>query len=336
MLKSKLVTTTIATSLFTVMLSTGVFAAEATWDVKVISQNDSQYTYTYHFSDGYRIDNTLIEDFYKTIYVPEGSAIQVEYPKNLYTIESFNKYYEYNDLDPSIPELTPYGLGNLDLLINGEWLTDESVLTPNTDPKTLADGRYLTESNKYIVKKGERLRVAGDADENHPDHDASEIYIISVDPTLPKVDASKFVLTPGIKAPSTSKTTTTSTNKTTTTKVTTPAYTVKVNGKASTATPIVQKGVSFVPARDFVEKSLGGKVDYNAKKGTLTVYANKKVVTFTEGSSDYYVDGVKKSLPANSKLVRKNNTLYVPVKPVCQSLGFSVGYDKDSNAIVVK
>lgn len=125
-------------------------------------------------------------------------------------------------------------------------------------------------------------------------------------------------------------------DKTTDTTTTTPAYSVKVNGKTSTSTPIVQNGVSFVPARDFVEKSLGGKVEYNAKKGTLTVYANKKAVTFTEGSRNYYVDGVKKSLPANSNPLKKSNTLYLPVTPLCQSLGYSVGYDKASNAIIVK
>lgn len=98
-----------------------------------------------------------------------------------------------------------------------------------------------------------------------------------------------------------------------------------VNGNdiaAGTAAPYLDaSGSVFVPLR-MVSQMLKSYVDWDGAKKRVSVYAPNRTVKLTLGSKTAQVND--KSVALNAAAVMKNNTVYVPVRFVAQSLGANV------------
>ncbi|MDI4649351.1 copper amine oxidase N-terminal domain-containing protein [Cohnella hashimotonis] len=109
-----------------------------------------------------------------------------------------------------------------------------------------------------------------------------------------------------------------------------------VNGNeisAGTAAPYLDaSGSVFVPLR-MVSQLLKSYVDWDGAKKLVSVYAPNRTVKLTLGSKTAQLND--KSIALNAPALMKNNTVYVPVRFVAQSLGATVKWQSAQRAVTI-
>ncbi|MFD2332502.1 copper amine oxidase N-terminal domain-containing protein [Cohnella sp. GCM10020058] len=109
-----------------------------------------------------------------------------------------------------------------------------------------------------------------------------------------------------------------------------------VNGNeisAGTAAPYLDaSGSVFVPLR-MVSQLLKSYVDWDGTKKLVSVYAPNRTVKLTLGSKTAQLND--KSVALNAPALMKNNTVYVPVRFVAQSLGAEVKWQSAQRTVTI-
>ncbi|WP_217597011.1 copper amine oxidase N-terminal domain-containing protein [Cohnella sp. GbtcB17] len=110
-----------------------------------------------------------------------------------------------------------------------------------------------------------------------------------------------------------------------------------VNGNeiaAGTAAPYLDaSGSVFVPLR-MVSQLLKSYVDWDGPKKLVSVYAPNRTVKLTLGSKTAQLND--KSIALNAPALMKNNTVYVPVRFVAQSLGAAVKWQSAQRTVTIE
>lgn len=111
------------------------------------------------------------------------------------------------------------------------------------------------------------------------------------------------------------------------------SITIYINGKLTefNPKPVVTEGVTYVPIRQIGE-AIGASVWYNSDSNTIGINYNGTSVAFIAGSTTARVNGEKVTTPA-SKII--NNTTYVPLRFISQTLGLNVDWNDAKKTVYI-
>ncbi len=115
------------------------------------------------------------------------------------------------------------------------------------------------------------------------------------------------------------------------------AVRVTVNGRAVTSGKArIVNSTTYVPFRAFANEVLpGSSVSWKASTRTATMRSGNTTVTATVGKSGVTLNGSPISSSAKNLLI--GGTLFVPVRPMAKSLGYSVSWNaKTFTAVLTK
>ncbi len=98
--------------------------------------------------------------------------------------------------------------------------------------------------------------------------------------------------------------------------------------------PVIVEERVFYPMRELVEL-FGGSVTWNQSTQTATTKAGDNVVEFTLNSNEYVLNGETLFMEDNIVPVVVNQSIYLPIRYLAESLSFLVGWDYDKQAISV-
>lgn len=92
------------------------------------------------------------------------------------------------------------------------------------------------------------------------------------------------------------------------------------------------KGTTYIPFQ-VVSNLFEAKSSFNQKDKSLTISKNDTDIWFQASNKTAIINQVKLELPAPPKMIY--NTLFIPLKFVFETLGATVGWDKQTNAITI-
>ncbi|MBS4030295.1 MAG: hypothetical protein KGZ63_02590 [Clostridiales bacterium] len=104
---------------------------------------------------------------------------------------------------------------------------------------------------------------------------------------------------------------------------------VEVDGNVF-GTVVVENGRSFLPLREAVDM-LGVKINWDNHSKTAYITKDKTVVAFTQGKTEYRVNGEVQLMDVVPLNV--DGRIFVPVRFAAESLGFRVVYDQETKII---
>ena len=98
---------------------------------------------------------------------------------------------------------------------------------------------------------------------------------------------------------------------------------ISVNGNfiKCTQKPIMVNASTYIPLRAFCE-AIGASISWDGKTQSATVTKDKHKFVFYNKKNYSLIDGKK-----SSAAILKNNLLFVPVRAICQALGYKVEWD---------
>ncbi len=83
-------------------------------------------------------------------------------------------------------------------------------------------------------------------------------------------------------------------------------------------------GLEYVPLRELVNQ-LGGKLDWDREEKVSILSLNKREMRLEKNSKDYLLDGRKKKFPQGpGPLLDLEGSMYIPLRPVLEDLGYRV------------
>lgn len=95
------------------------------------------------------------------------------------------------------------------------------------------------------------------------------------------------------------------------------------------------KGTNYYGFRDTVE-SMGGSIYWDGERKAAIGELNNRTIEFKLDSREYYINGYTNFLPENQKpFLSKDNSIYIPIRYMMESLGFDVAWDQDTNMIII-
>lgn len=96
--------------------------------------------------------------------------------------------------------------------------------------------------------------------------------------------------------------------------------------------PFLEKSTTLIPAKDFLEQ-LGFVINWNEDTATLTAKQDNSAVAVTLNNSIAIIDGVEVELSVAPKQI--NNTVYVPIRTLAESFGFTVDWNGQSRTVTL-
>ncbi len=104
------------------------------------------------------------------------------------------------------------------------------------------------------------------------------------------------------------------------------------------AVPYINNGRTMIPLRAVTDifgnfkNSLG--IGWNSAEKKITVLCDGNEIVFTAGSSEYTVNGEKKTAPGNAAEI-KNGVTYIPVRLMADTLDLNTNWDGGSKTITI-
>jgi len=211
-------------------------------------------------------------------------------------------------------------------------IADQYSPIPPTDPALYAallqvNGAFTKTAEQVVataVSKGVKIKVAHVA-QSFVGHEAEYTHIASDDihPNQLGYDAMANVFAKEIWGAYTKP------------AVANAPLTLYVQGQAVPQTALHLIGdTSYVPVRTYAEQ-IGATVVWDATKQAVTVTKDGRTVGFTIGSNTMMVDGKPVVTPGTPHLMENNTRLYVPVRPLFESLGYEVTYETRSRTAYI-
>ncbi|WFD09855.1 stalk domain-containing protein [Tepidibacter hydrothermalis] len=90
---------------------------------------------------------------------------------------------------------------------------------------------------------------------------------------------------------------------------------------------------TIVPVR-FITEYLGGTASWDADSKTATIELDGKKVELPVNKKHANVDGKQVKLDSSAKLI--SNRTFVPLRFVCETFGYDVSWDKESNTVILQ
>ena len=111
---------------------------------------------------------------------------------------------------------------------------------------------------------------------------------------------------------------------------------IRIDGREATSIRArMINGTTYVPFRSFADTVTDGTVTWNAAKRTATLRTSDVTVTATVGKRGVQKNGISVSSTAQNRLI--GGTLYIPVRPIANALGYSVAWEhKTYTAVLTK
>ncbi len=109
-------------------------------------------------------------------------------------------------------------------------------------------------------------------------------------------------------------------------------YTLSGNTYQMDATPFIEKGRAYVPARCLAD-ALGCEIDWDEANQAVTISDHEKVLKMVIGSNQLTVNGEKMFMDAVPIL--KDDRTYLPARFVATALNYKVVWDDRNQAVVI-
>ncbi len=98
--------------------------------------------------------------------------------------------------------------------------------------------------------------------------------------------------------------------------------------------PIIVEERVFYPMRELVEL-FGGDISWDQSTQSATTTVGKNTVTFTLNKSEYKVNNIAMTMSNNTVPVVANESIYLPIRYLAESLSFLVGWNYEKQAITL-
>lgn len=99
---------------------------------------------------------------------------------------------------------------------------------------------------------------------------------------------------------------------------------------ASTAQPFIEDGTTLIPMRS-VFSAMGAEVTWDDKSFSAAAKKDGTEIVFAPGKKALYKNGTEISLLKSPVII--DSTLFVPLRAVCESFGYTVSWDGEKNRI---
>ena len=94
--------------------------------------------------------------------------------------------------------------------------------------------------------------------------------------------------------------------------------------------PYIVNGITIIPAKNIIE-ALGAKFQWQEDTQTITAIKNDITLVFSVGSKTVHINGIEKTLDV--EIIKKDNTVLVPVRFISEIFGASVEWDDETSKI---
>ncbi|MHC1723515.1 MAG: serine hydrolase [Aminipila sp.] len=96
--------------------------------------------------------------------------------------------------------------------------------------------------------------------------------------------------------------------------------------------PVMEKERMLVPYKE-IAKALGAEATWNETKKMVTIIKGNKTLMFTIADQYAIVNGNKMTLDIPATMV--NDNVYIPVRFICENLGYKVNWDNQQNTMYI-
>lgn len=111
-----------------------------------------------------------------------------------------------------------------------------------------------------------------------------------------------------------------------------PLFKVYVDGHLAASNALVKNGSTIVPFRSVLAK-LNFSIDYDAKAKIVRAWKDNLEIVFTVGSKRALLNG--KSVPLTAAPAVINNSTYIPLRFVSESMNYDIEFDSSTKAIYI-